>query len=159
MSFNLEFSPEQLALKPKFAAALLENPTNPFIAGQAVFPGDTARALFVSTHWLNDPEVAKEKARLRSKGADLDVLPGKADLLRSIWERMTARGCLDEDFVKLAKLYAEVKSLIEKPNTAVNVNVNNNRVMVIRDQGTDAEWESKVAKQQEQLMNASATRH
>lgn len=147
---------DESKFKAAFAALLLENPANPFQAACGVFPDDNRRALWVATHWLNDEEVRKEMNRLRSKGADLDALPTKADLARSIWE-LTEKG-LYEDRIKALKLYAEVRGFVEKA-APVSVNVNNNRVMVIRDQGTNEQWESKVAKQQADLLNASATRH
>lgn len=158
MSYELQFTPEQLALKPKFAAMLLEHPDNAFIAAQAVFPDDMARALYIASHWLTDPDVLTEKARLRDKGADLKTLPTKADLARRAWE-LTDKG-LFEDRIKAMKLYADIMGHIEKPQAPVtNVNVTQNRVMVVKDKGTDAQWEEGVAKQQTQLLNESATRH
>lgn len=142
--------------KAAFAALLLENPANPFQAASGVFPDDTRRALWVATHWLNDAEVRKEMERLRTRGADLDALPTKAELARRAWE-LTDKG-LFEDRIKAMKLYAEIRNFIEKA-PPVAVNVNQNRVMIIRDQGTNEEWEKKVAKQQADLLNASSTRH
>ena len=148
--------PEQKE-KAAFAAFLLKEPNEPFKAGLAVFPDDTRKALWVATHWLADPVVLAETKRLKAVGADLDGLPTKADLARTVWE-LTQMGPL-EDRIKASKLYADIRGFIEKPQAQVAVNVNNNRVMVIRDQGSDADWESKVAKQQANLLNAAATRH
>jgi hypothetical protein len=152
----MDLTPAQLEKRPQFAALLLDNPANPFQAACGVFPDDTRAALWIATHWLADPVVLAEKEKLRNKGADLAVLPTKADQLRSLWE-LTQSGAY-EDRIKAHKLYAEIKGHIDK-TPAVAVNVNNNRVMVIRDQGSDAQWESKVARQQEDLINAAATRH
>lgn len=135
--------------KAAFAALLLENPTNPFQAANGVFPDDTRRALWIATHWLNDPEVRKEVDRLRNKGADLDALPSKADLARAAWE-LTQVG-LFEDRIKAMKLYADIRNFIEKPNNAVNVNVNQNRVMIVKDHGSNEQWESELLKQQHDL--------
>ena len=143
--------------KAAFAAFLLKEPNEPFKAGLAVFPDDTRKALWIATHWLNDPIVTAEVKRLKASGADLDGLPTKADLARTVWE-LTQVGPL-EDRIKAAKLYGDIRGFIEKPNNAPVVNVNNNRVMVIRDQGSDSDWEAKVAKQQANLLNAAATRH
>lgn len=151
----MEFQ-DETKLKAAFAALLLRTPAEPFVAGLALFPNETARALWVATHWMNDDIVKAEMKRLRNAGADLDDLPNEADLLRTVWE-MTQRGMLD-DRVKAAKLYADIRGYISK-GPAVAVNVSNNRVMVIRDQGTNEEWEAKVAKQQANLLDAAATRH
>lgn len=157
MSYEVQFTPEQLALKAKFAAALLEAPdANPFIAAKACFPDSMPHALWAANHWPTDEGVLKEKQKLRDKGDDLKALPGKAELARRVWSH-TEVG-LFEDRLKAMKLYADLMGHIEK-TPPVAVNVNNNRVMVIRDQGTNAEWESKVAKQQEALLHASNTRH
>lgn len=157
MSYQVDFTPEQLALKAKFAAALLEAPdANPFIAAKACFPDSMPHALWAANHWPTDEGVLKEKQKIREKGEDLKGLPGKADLARRIWG-YTEQG-LFEDRLKALKLYAEVMGHVQKV-APVAVNVNNNKVMVIRDQGSDAQWEDKVAKQQEALLHASNTRH
>ncbi|WP_292414149.1 hypothetical protein [Methylophaga sp.] len=65
-----------------------------------------------------------------------------------------------EDYAKLGKLYADVRGFIEKPQTTINNNnnVTNNRVMVVRENGSDEDWEAKLRKQQDNLTNAS-TKH
>lgn len=61
-----------------------------------------------------------------------------------------------DTYAKLAKVYAEVRGFIEKPQVAVTTNVQTitNKVMVVRESGSDAEWERKLAMQQASLANA-----
>lgn len=145
-------------LKAKFAAELLRNPKEPFLAGLSVFPNDNGRALRAAYEWPNDPEVKAEQARLTAKDGGAGFLPSKAELARAIWDKSTAAYDA-EDFTKLAKLYADVMGFIQKPEPAVNVNVNNNRVMVVKDHGTNEEWAEKLAAQQRELTNVAESRH
>jgi len=145
------------AKKAKFAALLMNTPNEPFVAAMGVEPDNNGIALWIATHWIGDDEVLAHQKRLRESGEDLNNLPNKAAQLAEIW-KLTQHG-LYEDRIKAHKLYADIKGHIEKPQPAVSVNVNNNRVMVIRDQGSDDDWEKKVAKQQSDLLSAASTRH
>lgn len=155
MSFRPTIKDEE-AKKAKFAALLLKTPSEPFVAAMAVEPDNNGIALWIASHWIADDEVMAHQAKLRSMGEDLSDLPSKADLARTVWQ-LTQQG-LFEDRIKAAKLYAEVRGFIDK-TPPVAVNVNNNRVMVIRDKGSNEEWENGVAKQQADLLSAASTRH
>ena len=146
--------------KLAYAALLLKarTPDEQFAAAREIEPNEIGIALWIAHHWPHDEAVKAEMARLKKTGADGDDLPTAADLARTVWS-LTQVGLFD-DRIKAAKLYAEIRGLIKKPEAAVNVNVNNNRVMVIREKGTDAEWEDGVGKQQAALIQAAnATKH
>lgn len=145
--------------KTAFAAQLLKTPTEPFKAALLVFPFDTGRALRIANEWPNDPDVLAAIAQLNEDYGELAFLPTKADVCREIWSTALQERIPVEDKTKLLKLYAEVRGFVEKPNQSVNVNVNDNKVMVIRDQGTNEEWENKAAKQQAGLLSVSTSRH
>jgi len=147
-------------LKAEFARLLLRTPEDPFKAALMLFPDNTSRALRVANEWPADPEVIAAQAAIVEDEGEMSFLPTKADLARSIWSRMQGDRICPEDFAKLGKLYAEVRGFIEKPQTNINTNVNNvtNRVMVVRESASDADWETKLRKQQEDLTNAS-TKH
>lgn len=147
-------------LKAEFAKLLLKTPNDPFKAALLLFPDNTSRALRVANEWPADPEVMAAQAELLEEDGELAYLPTKADFARKIWDKMDEERLAPEDFAKLGKLYADVRGFIEKPQTNINTNVNNvtNRVMVVRESQSDADWEAKLRKQQEDLTNAS-TRH
>lgn len=145
--------------KTAFAVEFLKSPDDAFKAALQVFPHDTGQALRAAHTWPKDPFVVAETERLSGELGDDAFLPGKAELCRNIWARMQKDFVSSEDFVKLAKLYAEVRSFIEKPNTNVNVAVVTNKVMVVKDLGTNDEWEMKAERQQRELLNVSTSRH
>lgn len=146
-------------LKAQYARLLLKV-DDPFKAALHLFPDNTSRALRVANEWPNDPEVVAAQAELLDEDGEISFLPTKAAFARKIWDRMEEERIAPEDFAKLGKLYADVRGFIEKPQTNINNNVNNvnNRVMIIRETGTDEDWEAKLRKQQEDLTNAS-TKH
>lgn len=143
--------------KRAFAVALTKNPANAFLAALAVEP-DTGKALFISQAWVGDPEVLAYQAEVVEEfGDDLD-LPNKTELLRKIIAR--ADNCpLDEEAHKYYKLYADIRGYIEKPQNNVNNNiVSVNKVMIVKDHGTNEDWRKKAAEQQRALINASTKR-
>jgi hypothetical protein len=148
-------------LKRAFAAALLKNEPDAegrFKAALTVTP-DTGQALYMANRWPSDPVVIDEIAALTKDGDDdLSFIGTKAEFAREV---LTAgRASYDGDTKhKFFKLYAEMRGFISKPDTNVNVQVNQNRVMIVKDMGTDAEWEAKAATQQRALINAATSRH
>lgn len=146
-------------LKAEYARLLLKH-SDPFKAALQLFPDNTSRALRVANEWPNDPEVMAAQADLLDEDGELSYLPTKADFARNLWDKMQEDRIAPEDYAKLGKLYADVRGFIEKPQTTINNNnnVTNNRVMVVRENGSDEDWEAKLRKQQEGLTNAS-TKH
>lgn len=146
--------------KQRYAELLMRTPDgDPFKAALTLFPQNVNRALWVANNWPTDPDVIAFNREVKDSKSELDYLPSKADLARSIWARMNRGeyGPEDEDFVKLAKLYGDVMGFIEKPNNVTTVNVTQNRVMEVRDHGTAEQWEQKLLAQQERLINGDFT--
>lgn len=142
------------AAKLRYAKELLKEPNDPFKAALAIFGSDTGSALRASAQWVNDEEVLAEKERLleEKENGELDFLPSKADAARLAWK--LANDSWDtEEKLKALRLYADIRAFIEKPS-AVKVeqnNVVNNRVMVVKDHGTDDQWAEGLRKQQQKL--------
>lgn len=149
-------------LKVAFAAALLKHPQDlegRFAAALSI-TSDTGKALIMANKWVSDPVVLSEQERLTKSAdeGDLNFIGTKADFAREVLE--AARNSFDGDTKhKFYKLYAETRGFILKADTNVNVQVNHNKVMVVRDLGTDDEWERKAQKQQRELIDVSASRH
>lgn len=162
MSDELKESEEKAAY-----AALLLKERDPFKAALSLFPNNTNRALWVANHWPNDAEVKAEQKRLTDEGGDMAFLPGKGDLARDIWQRMQGTALPNgvtipptpEEYAKLAKLYADVRGFIEKPQTNVNVTTNVNRVVEMPVFANENEWEAEAARQQRELLENARTRH
>lgn len=143
-------------------AALLLSESDPFKAALTLFPNpsDLGKALRIAQEWAKDPLVIAEKERLNSDECRLEQLPGKSDLALAIWNRLNHKHTDNEDFAKLAKLYADMRGYIAKPETNINVHANvDNRVMRIKDLGSDKDWEAKAERQQRELLNVSTSRH
>lgn len=142
---------DETALKDKFAELLLRTPNDAFNVAVQVFGSDTMRALQISQEWPLDFYVMQKQADLLAEQGDDAFLPSKAELARRIY---TVGDTSTDAKDKLAayKLYAEVRGFIQKAENVNNIQVNNNRVMVMKDFGTDEQWEVKAAKQQSKLI-------
>jgi hypothetical protein len=144
---------DETILKDAFAAALLRQPNDPFRAALQIFGSDTRRALQVSQEWVCDLYVLSKQAELLEAMGEDAFLPNKAMTARRIWD--LANTTTDtRDKIAALKLYAEVRSYIEKPGDKINTNltINQNRVMVIKDHGSDDDWERRAGEQQMKLV-------
>jgi len=141
-------------MKDAFAAALLRTPTDPFFAACTLFE-NRIHAMEVAKTWPYDLYVLQRQADLIDQLGDEAFLPNKAELARRVYE--VAGAATDtKDRLLAYKLYGEIRGFIEKAGGAnVNVNVNNNRVMVVKDFGTFEEWEQKSIRQQQKLVEHS----
>jgi len=148
----------ELEEKEKFALAFLDF-KDPFKAALFVCEGmPTQKALKMATEWPNDLEVKGFIKAIKDKEESIENLPNKKDLAQAIWDKMES--CrFPEDYAKLAKLYAEVRGFIEKPDNKPVVTINQNRVMVVKDLGNAEDWQAKAEKQQRDLLNVSTSKH
>lgn len=148
-------------------AALLLKERDPFKAALQLFPDNTNRALWVANHWPIDTEVKAEQVRLMGEDDGSSFLPSKAELARDIWQRMQGTTLASgvtipptpEEYAKLAKLYADVRGFIEKPQTNVNVTTNVQRVVEMPVFQDEDAWEAAAAKQQRESLQNARTRH
>lgn len=143
--------------KREFALALLRHPDDPFKAAMVVFPGDAGRALVVSREWPNDPFVIETIEDIPDDEADAMGVPSKNALAREAWRRVQ----LTNDHETAFKGIEAIRKLLypdEKGGTTVNNNtlVDNRRVMVVTDHGTNDEWEAKLRAQQAALTHDAA---
>jgi len=121
------------AKKTAFAIELLKSPADPFRAALTVFSTNTNKALRVANEWPGDAFVIAEVKRIKEEEGELSFLPSKADLARSLWERAhrQERPPCDDDFTKMAKLYAEIMGyVVKEPKVEIN-NKNTAGVQVI----------------------------
>jgi hypothetical protein len=132
-------------LKRKFAELLLKYPKEYFKAALEIFPDNTSKALRIANEWINDSEVIQFQNEILAEKDELEFLPSKAELCRDVYNRM--KTCVfDSDFKDLAKLYAEIRGFIQKPNFTINNSNGNidNRVMKVIDFGSDDDWQKRV---------------
>jgi hypothetical protein len=148
---------EAEVLEKRKYAALLFKEGDAFKAALLMFPQDTSRAFWIANNWVNDDEVNAEKNRIVKSGKDIDFLPTKAEFARELLQRM--RRCDDDGkYASIAKIYAEVRQFIEKPQTNVNVNAVS-RVIEVPAFRDESEWEAKTASDQRELLKNARNRH
>lgn len=142
--------------KAKFAERLLRRPQAAFeVACELFGPMETGRALKASAEWPNDPYVLEIQAELIEEHGEKHFLPTKEEFARKVIDYAdTIRSA--EDKLKAYRLYAEVMGYIEKPGVVVNNNVDNRRVMIVKDHGNDDDWERRLANQQKRLTTDAA---
>lgn len=149
-------SRSEAELKKEFARLTLsaDNHADNFQAALRLFPTNTNRALRVANEWPICNEVLEARAALIGELGEEATLPSKVTFTRTLYDRMSKCYTTDE-FVKVAKLIADVQGFIEPPKTTINNNntVAVNRVMIVRENGSDQDWEQKLRKQQEVLVS------
>lgn len=149
---------DETTRKRRYAFQLLIDPVNMFTAGLKAYPEQTeyhnAMAFKISTEWANDEEVIKLKRELVEEHGEAFFLPTKGDVAREIYiTAKTAKTAADK--LKGFELYANLMSFIEKPAQAVINNTNTqttNKVMIVPTSGTADDWEQKLIKQQQDLI-------
>lgn len=141
--------------KADFARALLRDPTRALAAARTVFgDNDLGSAIEAARDWPSDPYVkAKQKELLKEFGPDA-FLPTKQDLARDVYEITRAEKVSNSEKLAAFRLYADIRGFIEKQamNNINNTVINQNRVMVLNDHGTDEQWEEKASSSQAKLI-------
>lgn len=130
-----------------------------FKAALSLFGGNSMKALFAAQNLPSDPAFIKIMQKVKTEKGK-ECLPTKNDLSYDIWQKMQSRGLFPDDYVKLAKLYAEINGFIEKaPTVALNNNLTVNKVMIVPKYPNAETWEEKAINQQKNLTDNAATRH
>lgn len=137
--------------KAEFAAALLAQPDrDPFRAALDVFGADTAGALAASRDWPHDPEVLEYIDGLSDAEIDEAGVPTLNDLKREAWKRVRACNDAETAFKGLELL----RKMIDGDNSGGgNTYVDNRKVMVVQNYGSDDDWEAAAREQQARLIN------
>jgi hypothetical protein len=142
--------------KTAFAEALLRYPNDPGKAAFEAIP-DVGTAVQAARNWVNDSFVRAEKIRLLEQSGLKAFLPTKEAQASDIY---TIAKDVSVDFdvrLRAHRLYAEVMGHIEKPDTSVKVNVLNQSVMVVKDLGSNEDWERKAEMNQRKLIYGDST--
>jgi hypothetical protein len=110
----------------------------------------------MAREWTHDPDVVAAMDAVPDDERALKGVPTKNDLAREAWRRV--QSTLDHETAfkgieTIRKLMYDNKA---GGTTVNNTLVDNRRVMVVTDHGTDAEWEAKLLEQQEKLIANAA---
>lgn len=140
------------SLKPKYAALLLKE-KEPFDAALRLSPDNTGVALWCATNWTNDPEVVEEMARLKGESDAVKSIATKYDLARLYWNMANDEKIEPKDRLTAAEKFGAVAGIYDpKQNNNMNINVDAApRVMIVKDHGSNDDWEVRAATQQREL--------
>lgn len=143
--------------KREFALRLLEARGDAHAAALRCEPYDVPTRLYLLTECPGDPLVRAEMDRIVAEQGQAAFLPDKDELAAAIFER-ARKAKSDDDAFKGFKLYADVRGYIEKPGTTIDNRtlVDNRSVVVVKDFGSDDEWEAKLKAQQTRLIEQAA---
>lgn len=141
--------------KRAFAAELLRNDGDGFKAAFALFGEDTGKALQLGRIWLTDPVVIAEQDKLLRSSDAKTFLPSKEQQARDVYKMATDATQPIDDRLKAHRLYAEIMGHIEKPNVQAGTNILNQGVMIVRDAGSNDDWEAKAIAHQRSLTNVT----
>jgi len=135
---------------------LLQFPNDPFGNALKLFGTNTVRALEVSQTWVHDFYVLSKQADLLAEFGEDYFLPSKAIAARRVFDLAEMQNRDAKDRLAAYRLYAEMRGFIEKGG-GININnsVTNNRVMIVKDHGSNDDWEKSAAGQQAKLIEHS----
>ena len=139
----------EAAFKQQFAAFMSQGFT-PFMSALKIWPNNNGYAAMYGDKWKNDPEVLAFIAD--TKKANAKPVPTKEDLALELIDR--AKSMEDDDYVKATRVAAEMLGYMPKAGD-INISQNNTvneRVMIVKDKGTDEQWEERLARQQAKLI-------
>lgn len=139
----------EAAFKQQFAAFLSQGFT-PYIAALKIWPHNNGYVSYASINWPSDPEVVAHVQAVRD--VNKPKPPTKEDQAMAILER--SKDMEDDEYIKAQRLAAEMLGNLPKGDqgVAIHNNVINNRVMVVKDHGSDDDWEAKARAQQAKLI-------
>lgn len=142
-------------LKEQFVQAWLRT-GDPFKAGHDVFPTDPGRAMRASWEWPKDLEVLEYKAALILNTDGAAGTPTAEEFALEVYRTGAAQSYWEAK-LGFFTLFAKLQGLIDKPaslkidNRSVTIN---NKVMVVKDHGSDDAWERTLRENQKRLQSA-----
>lgn len=147
---------QETRLKAAFAEAWLHYPSDPHAAANMVC-ANAAISYRMAMEWIYDPFVRQCQEELIKKRGEDYYLPNRTLLIRRIMEIGEDKTNGAKDRLAAYRLAAELRNFMPKNEQNTNIQINQNRVMVVKDHGTDDEWREKMAAQQAKLVADAAT--
>jgi len=113
---------------------------------------DIKAMTWIKENWLDSESFNNLKMKLLNKHGEEYFLPSKADVAREIYTESSKSMHLD-DKIKGYELYCKLMGMIKKDaKVSVNVGDTNNKIMLLKDHGSDEEWRKKIRDNQKKLM-------
>lgn len=143
-------------LKRAFAEAWLHCPHDPHAAAQSVC-SNTSISYRMAMEWVLDPFVRQCQEELVKVNGEDHYLPNRTILIRRIMDIGDDKENGAKERLAAYKLVAELRDFMPKQEQNTNIQINQNRVMIVKDHGTDDEWREKMAAQQAKLVEDAAS--
>lgn len=140
-----------------FVLAYLRDPQNPHGIAMQLFGQRPLFGQHVGTQWPREDWFKEACDKLIEEYGEEYFLPSKAQIARELYNAARSNAWDTEAQLKYYKLYCEVMDYV-KGGAGVTVNQTNNtqtNVMLVRDVGSDEDWEEKTAAQQAKLVQAA----
>lgn len=115
--------------------------------------GDPGVANAAVEMWNADPVCVQERTRLLEEHGERAELPTKETVLKEVLGLARAKQFTLNERLNAYKLYSEMSGYTGRNSAAApSVSVFANKVMYVRDQGSDDSWEQRAAAQQAKLV-------
>ena len=139
------------SLMRQYALELAKDPAEPYDAARALWPHDTGNAVYVWQNWPNLPEIQAYIRAVHKVVGVAGQLPTEDEYALNLWK--LAKDAPDEDTrLKYLRLFAEATGQLKRPGgDGGGITVNQNRVMVVNNMGTDQQWSDAAEGQQAHL--------
>lgn len=149
VAVTFEFTDEQ---RKEYAGELLRTP-DPFKAALIVFgDAEIGRVAYVAATWPSDIKVVRYQQEILGSKRVGEFLPTKEGILQTLDTWIKNDNFDIKERLSAIKLMADISGWIVKPEVTVPVNLNvTSNVMVVKDLGTNDDWEKKARDQQANL--------
>lgn len=142
-----------LSLEPQFKrdfAGYLKRGFSAFNAAMRLWPDNAPTAYHYSEVWPNDPYVLQCMAEIQDELDQSLAPPSKEKMAKELYDK--SQFWAPDDQIKAKRLVADLLGYTNKDAPQVVVNNTQNRVMIVKDFGTDDEWENRATSQQSKLL-------
>lgn len=140
------------AYKRQYAVMLARRPDSPWEVARDLWPQDIGYAAYAFQKWAHDKEIIDYvQAVLATDEGQEGTLPTDVEYAATLWR--LAQTANDPDIkLKYLRLYAEARGHLKRPaGSDTQVNLTENRVMVVQSLGSDKSWAEAAKIQQDRL--------
>lgn len=143
---------KDVSLKKRFAAEQLRQPGKDIHIALGLIP-ETQIAIAAVNAWNKDPEVIRERLRLMEEYGQRAELPTKETVALEILEMARESKHTVTDRLKAYSQYNEMMNYTGRNSgQQAAVNIFSNKVMLLKDHGTNDDWEARAVAQQSGLV-------
>lgn len=154
---ELECQDERLTsdvLRLSFARAWMGRDDIALIEAQKLIPhpADFPIAVICAGEWVKDPFVKAEVERMAASMGDAALIPSREKTALYVY-KLTEEAKTITDKLNCIRTFADIVGYTKGGNSpGITNNITANKVLMIKDKGTETEWSDSLAKQQRTLI-------